>query len=513
MNQDFLRHLTHENRKQLLPILHRTFDAFAFTLLFNNNNEFDYANENFIHSTGYTLNNLLANDFDCVAKLFKEEEFKSLTTTLKEQGAWKGHLHLIKKDGGSLWMDVTAFSFHDKDNEISQYVIVGNDITEYKKAIEIKQMFLANMSHELRTPLHGILGIINLMKDSILTEEQVTYLNHLENAGTMLSKMVDDLIDLNKIETGQLKIERKEFCPADIIEQIPIMFSDILKSKGLIYQTIISSNVPHKLIGDPFRLKQILLQLAENSINYTDSGIVKLEAEMVYEGTNNYIVQFKVSDTGIGIPREKLDFILEKFNQAHMDYSRPIGGAGLGLTIAKNIIETQGGRFQIQSEEDKGTTVTFSLNFSKYIEESENINILSEAEEKLNIKVLIAEDTELNQMVFRKQMQKMGFGYDFAENGKVAIEKLQTGKFDIILMDMHMPVMDGFEAIKHIRKNMPEPLNSIPIISISANIMNDTPSLCINAGANDYIPKPFKLNELEQKIELLVKAKKLNNKQ
>ncbi|MBS4012179.1 MAG: response regulator [Bacteroidetes bacterium] len=508
MNQEFLRHLTHDNRKQLLPMLHRTFDAFAFILLFNSNNEFDYANENFIHATGYTMNNLIANDYNCVTRLFKEDEFKNLTDTLKEQGAWKGHLHLIKKDGGSLWMDVTAFCFHNKDNEISQYVLVGNDITEYKKAIEIKQMFLANMSHELRTPLHGILGIISLMKDSLLTEEQVTYLSHLENAGTMLTKMVDDLIDLNKIETGQLKIERKEFCPADIIEQIPIMFSDLIKSKGLVYQTIISSNLPHKLIGDPFRLKQILLQLVENSINYTDSGTVKLEAEMVYEGTNNYIVQFKVSDSGIGIPREKLDFILEKFNQAHMDYSRPIGGAGLGLTIAKNVIEAQGGRFLINSEEDKGTTVSFSLNFSKYIEELSDIAALNNSEEIVNIKVLIAEDTELNQIVFRKQMQKMGFGYDFAENGQVAIEKLQTGKFDIILMDMHMPVMDGFEAIKHIRKNMPEPFNSVPIISVSANIMNDTPSLCINAGANDYIPKPFKISELQQKIELLVKNKK-----
>jgi PAS domain S-box-containing protein len=508
MNKEFLKHLTSKNRDQLFPMIQMTFDAFSYICLYNYNQEIDYVNENFTNSTGYRLNELRINDFNCATNLVNRDEFNAIWNNLKEYGAWKGHVHYIKKGGESMWMDVFAFAFLDEKNNISQAVFIGSDITEYKKAIEIKQMFLANMSHELRTPLHGILGITNLLKDTLLTDEQITFVKHLESAGMVLSKMVDDLIDLNKIETGKLRIEKHEFSPAEIIDQIPILFSEKLKKKGLLFSTKTLNKLPSKLIGDPFRLKQILIQLIENSISFTNSGSIVLEAELVYEGTNNYILQFRISDTGIGIPREKLDFILEKFNQANMDYSKPIGGAGLGLTLAKNIIEAQGGRVSISSEEGKGTTVLFSLNFLKHETDDSILPLDKEERIEIPVKVLIAEDTELTQIVFRKQMQKLGYGYDFAANGKEAIEKLSEGKFDIILMDMHMPVMDGFEAIKHIRNNMPEPYKSIPIISVSANIVNETPTLCINAGANDYIPKPFKTNDLKEKIEILVTTKK-----
>jgi two-component system, sensor histidine kinase len=507
MNKEFLKHLTSKNRDQLFPMIQMTFDAFSYICLYNQNQEIDYVNENFTNSIGYRYNELRINDFNCATNLVNRDEFNAIWNNLKDVGAWKGHVHYSKRGGESMWLDVFAFAFLDEKNNISQAVFIGSDITEYKKAIEIKQMFLANMSHELRTPLHGILGITNLMKDTLLTDEQVTFVKHLESAGMVLSKMVDDLIDLNKIETGKLKIEKHKFCPTEIIEQIPILFSERLKKKGLLLSTNISKKLPSKLIGDPFRLKQILMQLIENSLNFTNSGSILLEAELVYEGTNNYILQFKVGDTGIGIPREKLDFILEKFNQANMDYSKPIGGAGLGLTIAKNIIEAQGGRVSISSEEGKGTTVVFSLNFLKHYSSELNETLEKEERTEKPIKVLIAEDTELTQIVFRKQMQKLGYGYDFAANGQEAIEKLAAGKFDIILMDMHMPIMDGFEAIKHIRNNMPEPFKSIPIISVSANIVNETPTLCINAGANEYIPKPFKINDLKEKIDFLVNTK------
>ncbi len=501
------------SNSQLSGELQKVLDKFYCIIVFDDKKEITYINKNFSKLSGYNNKQLKNLPESLSGKILNKKNLNAVWKSLKTKGDWKGHIQFRKKGGESLWLDVSALGIKDANSNISQAMFIASNITDYKNAMEIKSMFLSNMSHELRTPLNGILGLANLLNESTLNAEQKNYIYELKNASLTMLKMVDDLIDLNKIEGGKMKIEEHPFFLKELVNQVIALYSTKIKEKNIEFKLSFNKNIQDKLKGDSFRLKQILMQLLENAINFTKTGHVVLEITKIAKIKNKDKIQFTVSDSGIGIPKDKLSFILEKFNQADMQNTRQIGGAGLGLTIAKNIIELQGGEFKIYSKEGKGTKVVFSIAFSKPSKKTtqESETIISDKEKEIT--VLIAEDVPLNQLVMKKLMQKFGYKSEVAANGLEALEKLKKRKYDIILMDMQMPIMDGFEAIKEIRNNFPEPKKNTPIISISANIMNDANTLCIKAGADDYISKPFENSKLLNKMKSLIINNQSNEKQ
>jgi PAS domain S-box-containing protein len=474
-----------------------------------------YVNKKFCDVTGYHRDEILGQSIDVIRSGYHPADFYAqIYQELASGKVHKGEFLHRKKNGETYWEELTLYPFTGQGKKAYQYLSVGSDITTYKNAMQIKDQFLMNMSHELRTPLHSLVSLSNLLTETPLSAEQNDYLENIQNATNLLMRMVEDMLDLNKIETGQIKFENKIFNPQVLINSLIKMFAERVRNKKIDLLLQYEANLPEFVIGDPFRLKQVLIHLIENAIKYTHEGNIKLSCRLKrqIEGVSHF--EFTVEDTGIGIAPENLGMIQEKFQQAKMDNTRVFGGQGLGLSIVKQLIKLQNGRFDISSREHVGTRVTFFLPYKN----TENSDAIEQKEKVLvkkifadsHLKVLIAEDVDINQMVIKKHMQKFGFVAEFAENGKVALDKLNSGDYDIILMDMQMPVMDGYEAIKKIRADFPSPKKDLPIISITASVLGEAPQKCLEAGANDYVPKPYNVAELREKIETLVADNKAN---
>ncbi|NLF42270.1 MAG: response regulator, partial [Bacteroidales bacterium] len=372
------------------------------------------------------------------------------------------------------------------------------------------EQFLSNMSHELRTPLHSLISLTNLLGETMLDHEQIEYVQNMRHSCEVLLKMVDNLLDLNQLETGRLTFSREAFSFHHLIEKVCGIFKLKAEEKGLEILIFNDVSIPDYLIGDSFRLKQILLYLIENAINFTERGAITISTRMVKMSPRNVEVEFSVCDTGVGISPKKMEQMFEKFNQALILNQRSYGGPGLGLTIAKKLIELQGGSITLKSSERKGTEVLFKIKYAvgniapaKSIT-SERITNVASKKPLENMKVLIAEDVDINRLVIGKHMQKLGYQFDFAENGKIAFEKVRDNHYDIVLMDMQMPVMDGYEAIRLIRNELPPEKAAVPIISVTASVLGDAPQKCREAGADDYVPKPYSVADLQHKMEKLV---------
>jgi PAS domain S-box-containing protein len=503
------------NSKDELTTYQGILDNTAIISLTDAYGRIKYVNKKFCEVTGYLRDEILGQSIDIIRSGYHPADFYA--QVYQELALGKVHrgefLHR-KKNGETFWEEATLYPFTGQGKKAYQYLSVGSDITTYKNAMQIKDQFLMNMSHELRTPLHSLVSLSNLLTETPLSAEQNDYLENIQNATNLLMRMVEDMLDLNKIETGQIKFENKIFNPQVLINSLVKMFAERVKNKKIDLFLQYEANLPEFVIGDPFRLKQVLIHLIENAIKYTHEGNIKLSCrlERQIDGVSHF--EFTVEDTGIGIAPENLGMIQEKFQQAKMDNTRVFGGQGLGLSIVKQLIKLQNGRFDISSREHVGTRVTFLLPYkntenSEAIEQKERVPV-KELFNNSNLKVLIAEDVDINQLVIKKHMQKFGFVAEFAENGKVALDKLNSGDYDIILMDMQMPVMDGYEAIKKIRADFPSPKKDLPIISITASVLGEAPQKCLEAGANDYVPKPYNVAELRKKIETLVADNKAN---
>ena len=370
-------------------------------------------------------------------------------------------------------------------------------------AVKAKQQFLSNMSHEIRTPMNAIIGFTKVVLKTELTAKQKEYLTAIKLSGDALIVLINDILDLAKVDAGKMAFEQIPFKMHTSISAMLHVFEAKIQEKNLVLIQEYDDKIPNVLVGDPVRLHQIILNLVSNAVKFTGDGTITVGVHLLKEDDEQVTIEFAVKDTGIGIPKDKMEKIFENFQQASSGTSRLYGGTGLGLAIVKQLVETQGGKIFVESTEHKGSTFSFTLSFPKTkVEADFEIEILDLDTEIKNIKVLVAEDIALNQLLMKTILDEFGFERDIAENGRIAIEKLKINDYDVILMDLQMPEMNGFEATKYIRNTM---LSNIPIIALTADVTTVDLAKCKAVGMNDYIAKPVDERLLYSKIINLIK--------
>jgi len=372
-----------------------------------------------------------------------------------------------------------------------------HNATELLRAQKAKEQFMANMSHEIRTPINGIAGMITLLDETSLSQEQKQYINAIKTSSDNLKVIINDILDISIIESGKLKFEKIGFNIRHQLRSIVETFIHQANEKNIYLEYQVDPSMNMVILGDPVRLNQILINLISNAIKFTDKGGIRVNVFCINKEKENAIITFEVIDTGIGIAEEKLDTIFESFSQADESVTRKYGGTGLGLAISKQLVDLQNGSISVKSTENFGTTFSFSIPYQQgenkdlIIEQQHSQDFKLEYESLEHLKILLVEDNDINRMYAANILKKWNCRLGTAENGYIATEKLKKGKYDLVLMDVQMPVMDGMEATKVIRKNFPDPVNKIPIIALTANVLEGDPEKYKKAGMNGYLSKPF----------------------
>jgi len=392
------------------------------------------------------------------------------------------------------------------------YISVGTDITdriltdiELKKAkeaaeesLKVKNEFLANMSHEIRTPLNAVIGFTDLLLETELTSEQKLHLETMRNSGEILLSLINDILDLSKLESGKLEIEEIPFNLYKKVDEVVKLMKIKADEKTISLELTINPNTPKEVIGDPTRLGQILLNLIGNAIKFTNKGSVGVSVNLLEDKTDTSIISFEIKDTGIGIVSNKINTVFGAFTQAKSDTSRIYGGTGLGLTIVKKLVNLLMGRIKVESQFGKGSVFKFTLPLRKSLT---NSNIIEKAqdlsmEEPLGLTILLVDDNKTNQLLGKTRLERWGCTVDLASNGIEGVKKTQQKIYDVILMDIQMPIMDGYEATKIIKNDISKQVSKIPVIAMTAYTSKNDIKRAINAGMDDYIFKPFKPAEV-----------------
>ncbi len=427
------------------------------------------------------------------------------------------NIRIKRYDGQYRWFAVQANPRYLPNGEFVGYIGVGFDVHEQKlgeialieakenaeNAAKSKQQFLANMSHEIRTPLNSILGFTNVLLKTELGEKQKDFVQAIKTSSSSLNVVINDILDLAKVDAGKITFVKQPFDMHKSIRSIVHSFDLKINEKNLEFVKEYDSEIPALLLGDSVRLNQIILNLMSNAIKFTHKGKITLSVKIQSETEEHITIEFVITDTGIGIAANKIDSIFNLFEQAEINTSNSYGGTGLGLAIVKQLVEFQGGSISASSKIGEGSIFSFILPFGKTdVQIVEDVKILKLDGTTPNLRVLVAEDVALNQLLIKMILSDFGFEHDVVINGKMAIEQLQTHTYDIILMDMQMPEMNGFEATEYIRKTMK---SNIPIIALTADVTTADVAKCREFGMDAYISKPIDENELYNKIVELVK--------
>jgi PAS domain S-box-containing protein len=364
--------------------------------------------------------------------------------------------------------------------------------------VKAKQQFLSNMSHEIRTPMNAIIGFTKVVLKTELTTKQKEYMMAIKMSGDALIVLINDILDLAKVDAGKMTFEQTPFKLSASISAMLHLFHTKVQEKNLTLTRCYDETIPEVLMGDPVRLHQIILNLVSNAVKFTHHGGIEVGVRKLKEDDTQVTIEFAVTDTGMGIRKEKIDTIFENFQQASSSTSRIFGGTGLGLAIVKQLVEAQNGTISVTSEIDKGSTFSFVLDFAKtHALADEEMEMMEVNPELKGIRVLVVEDIALNQLLMKTLLDDFGFERDIAANGKIAIEKLAANHYDIVLMDLQMPEMNGFDATDHIRNVM---RSDIPIIALTADVTTMDVAKCMAVGMNDYISKPVNERLLYSKI-------------
>jgi two-component system, sensor histidine kinase len=433
-----------------------------------------------------------------------------LTNTMRGIGESKNYAIRIKNTAtDEIGQLITGFN-----NMIEQISKQSEDLKHAKELAEasakIKEQFLANMSHEIRTPMNGIIGMARLLTDTPLNKDQKKYLDNIVTSSDNLLVIINDILDFSKIEAGKLDFESIEFDLFELIHKIDSSFMAIAQTKNLYFKTNIGDKVPQFVIGDPTRINQILTNLLSNAVKFTSRGGISLFVKVVSASKSKANLNFEVTDTGIGIPANKINDVFSSFSQASNSTSRKYGGTGLGLTISKQLAELMGGHILVESIENTGSvfTLSLSLNIGKgvtAVHKEPNDTIAEFLPIKANANILLAEDNDINQL-FVSTLLKPKYNITVANNGFIACKLLEQSHYDLILMDLHMPDMDGYEATRTIRKMPDKEKGRIPIIALTAAAIKGEREKCLAAGMNDYISKPFDPSDLFAVIEKHLKT-------
>jgi PAS domain S-box-containing protein len=541
--QDVTERIQEEEMENLAVAATKSYNSVLIT---DKEGIIEWVNEGFTKLTGYTLNEVKGTHGEMLRKgekagipeganYFKEVTIRKVPITYESKNITKG--------GKEHWTITTVTPVLDKDGEVKRIISIDSDITQRKEAemdlvranriaehslrkgnkalnelleakrqleetMKVKEQFLANMSHEIRTPMNAIVGFTDLLLKGTLSTEQKQFIDAIKISGENLLVIINDILDFSKMQAGKISLEHLEFSLSQIMSMATELMLQKSVEKSTNLFTKIDKTIPDRLIGDPTRLTQILLNLVGNAIKFTEKGEIKVEVELISEMNDNIKLKFSVTDTGIGIPEEKLSTIFDAFTQATNDTTRKYGGTGLGLAIVKQLVELQGGRVSAKSKVGSGSTFSFTLNFKKNLNpktiEPKNWAEPAMEEYKEPLNILLVEDNVLNQVLAKKVLTDWNWKVELAENGVIAVKKAMEKDFDIILMDIQLPEMDGYEATRYIRTKFPQPKCNVPIMAMTAHAISSEEEKCANAGMNGYISKPFNQNVLHSKILSIV---------
>lgn len=476
-----------------------------------------------VEMLGYAEEEIIGKELKQFFPLLHRQYFPDYLKQFEEKAVAKGILCVLRKDKEERFLSYQNYKVSEDGQE--PYVIgIAQDVTdriqterELKKAKEaaeesarVKENFLANMSHEIRTPLNGILGMSGLLHKTQLDETQLNYLKIINQSADNLLVVINDILDVAKIEAGKLELESIPFRIEETVQAAYQTLKYKAEEKDIALQ-LGTLDLPHTLLqGDPYRLNQILLNLLNNAIKFTEEGSVTLHAKTLEETPSTLTIEFAVVDTGIGVPADKKDLIFEGFTQAYSSITRKYGGTGLGLSICKNLVERHGGDIWAEDNPDGGSIFRFMITYPK--SEMEQLPVSETVEIDYSslgaLKVLLAEDNEVNIFLAQAIMEEWGFQLDVAMNGLEAIEMVEQADYDVILMDIQMPELSGIDATMQIRA-MPDPRKAgIPIIALTANALKGDAEKYMSAGMNDYLSKPFESEVLYAKIASLVPEKR-----
>jgi PAS domain S-box-containing protein len=484
-----------------------------------------YANDRFCASAGYPREEFLGNTHGIVKSGVHGPDFyRELWSTILDGMVWKGEMCNRSKSGELYWFASTIVPLTGPNGQPDQFIGICTDITRRKaaeadlqSAKEIaeaanraKSEFLANMSHEIRTPMNGIIGMTDLALHTELTAEQRDYLLTVKTSADALLTIINDILDFSKIEAGKLGIEAIPFDLPTLIGEPVRLLAPRADEKQLRCVSRIASSVPAQVIGDPVRLRQILLNLLGNAIKFTEVGEVAIEVAAKVGAGETALLHFAVRDTGIGIPPDKQEHIFEAFAQEDSSTSRRFGGTGLGLSICSRLVELMHGRMWLESTQGVGSSFHFELELPVIAAETGTAktavpDVTSTTNNGASTRaahVLLVEDNAVNQRVATVLLERRGHHVRLAQNGIEALDALVDGRFDVILMDMQMPLMDGLEATREIRKReIAAGVARTPIIAMTANAMQGDREICIEAGMDDYVSKPIRADLMYEALD------------
>ncbi|WP_338876591.1 PAS domain S-box protein [Spirosoma sp. SC4-14] len=471
------------------------------------------AYERFCHMVGYSEEELIGQN---AAQLFLPEEFSDVNqhheSERKQGNASSYEMQLRKKDGSRIWVLISGVPIIDEENRIVGSMGIHYDLTERKRleeelahakeiadeARQAEKQFLANMSHEIRTPLNAIIGMSHLLFDTQPTHQQREYIEILKTSADFLHSLISDLLDMTKIEAGRIEVQARPFDLVGLLRSTQKVFEMKLHDRPISIDVMLDTRISGNFVGDELMLNQILMNLVGNAEKFTEEGSIQLTARIKKEEKGVCWIEFAVTDTGIGIPSDKLDLVFQKFKQVN-PYGQKHKGTGLGLAITKELVEIQGGSISVRSHEGEGSTFLFVLPFTKEVLSGEPVqkpvNDATVARDLKVCHVLVVEDNLMNQKYICSLLNKWKIPYTLAMDGKKAVEQAKKEQFDVIMMDIQMPIMNGYEATVAIRSTQ-NPNQHTPIVALTASAMLDHKNMAMEVGMNDFLTKPFEPDQL-----------------
>ena len=481
----------------------------------------EYVNPQFERVTGYAKHEVIGrNPRILKSGRMPQDTYVDLWKTITRGEIWSGELQNRNKNGEIYWEFASICPIKNDAGEVTHFIAVKENISllklreeELRAAKEIaeaanqaKSEFLANMSHEIRTPMNAVIGMGHLLRNTRLTDEQQEYLTALQSSSRNLLGVINDILDFSKIEAGKMEIKPSEFRLHDVLQDVYSLIGPLAKEKALELRFCIPESIPGALVGDPLRLEQVLINLTGNAVKFTDQGEIVVIAEVLEQEATRMRLCFTVKDTGIGIEPGQQQRLFQPFTQADSSHTRRHGGTGLGLTISRQLVEKMGGKIWVDSEPGKGSAFFFTVQFG-LVRDARWTELLSYKAPHIKpspqfrgVQVLLVEDDRLNQIVAQRLLESYGVQVAIAENGLDALEAVKRQSFDLVLMDIQMPELDGYQVTAEIRKE--ERFRDLPIIAMTAHAMAGEREKCLAAGMNDHFTKPFDPGELKR---LLVK--------
>lgn len=481
----------------------------------------EYVNPAFEKATGYTSAEVLGQNPRILSSgeqghLFYRQLWSSITSGT----VWRGEFHNRRKDGSLFWELATISPVINDSRQVVHFVAIKDDVTERKlmeeelrqakqlaeRANALKSLFLANMSHEIRTSMNGIMGMAEQLLENDLDPAQRERAEIVLLSAEGLLSIINDILDISKIEAGMLALESLEFDPVDVLDNLARLLTPQASKKDLAFTCDAAQDVPRAVVGDPGRLRQILLNLASNAIKFTHHGTVSVRMTLVSASPTTSILRFAVCDTGIGILADKLELLFKKFTQVDSSTAREYGGTGLGLAISKQLVALMGGEIGVSSVINEGSEFWFTVCFSTS-RHSAPVPASTPPPPAAylswdGMRILLVDDEPINQKVAMGYLRLFNLQVDVVDDGEAAIQALGEHPYDLVFMDMQMPRLDGVEATRLIRSRHSVALNPhVPIIAMTANVMQGDRQMCLEAGMNDHVAKPFNRRMLVSVLE------------